>query len=82
MQVNQGGILDAAGREGALSYRSSGRIAWMHFLPLAIVGLIASGILARVMAEYEAIVYYLLLTPALLGLPLLGLLELAIRRIA
>jgi hypothetical protein len=62
----------------ALTYRPSGRVAWVHFLPLAAVALIAAGMLAWFMGRLEWTAYMIVITPTVLCVPLLGALLLAI----
>ena len=70
--------LDAGACGVGAMYCPSGRVAWVHFLPLAAVALIAAGLLAWFMGRLEWTAYMIVITPTVLCLPLLGALLLAI----
>jgi hypothetical protein len=60
-------------------YRRSGRVDWVYFIPLAGLVLIAAAGLAVVLhLAFVHGVYYIIFTPALLALPLTGLVAVAV----
>jgi hypothetical protein len=57
----------------SLHYRPSGRIAWLRFLPLALIALILTPLCSLLLLLAEDNFYYFFFVPLLISLPVMGL---------